>query len=185
MKAKMAEKRDLSARPELGPTFGDPQGETGEAAVLRAISEGRHSTKDPLTGNWKWALRDGYALEGSSGRLQLTYNGKQHLASLDEKSGRAEADRERADVSDMDEPEAVRAALSKIADSGKEEAENADQSAAPERPQGPEPAAVQSTEPERELDEWVQARLQQANEIYERLTAAAEKLPSGVVKDPA
>lgn len=35
------------------------------------------------------------------------------------------------------------------------------------------------------LDEWVKARLAQAKEIYERLTAAAEKLPNGVVKDPA
>jgi hypothetical protein len=95
----------LSARPELGPTFGDPQGETGEAAVLRAISEGRHSTKDPLTGNWKWALREGYALEGKSGRLQLTYNGKQHLAALDEKSGRAEADHERANATSATESE--------------------------------------------------------------------------------
>lgn len=86
----------VAARPELGPTSGDPQGDLGESAVLRAISEGRHSTKDPLTGNWKWALRNNYATEGKKGSLHLTDRGRLHLKHLDVRSGRADADRERA-----------------------------------------------------------------------------------------
>jgi N12 class adenine-specific DNA methylase len=50
------------------------------------------------------------------------------------------------DVSDMDGPGAVRAALSMIADSGKEEAENANQVAPVDHPEGPRPEAVQSAQ---------------------------------------
>jgi hypothetical protein len=51
------------------------------------------------------------------------------------------------DIDGMDGPGAVRAALSMIAESGKEEADHADQSASAERPEGQGPATVQPTEP--------------------------------------
>jgi N12 class adenine-specific DNA methylase len=53
------------------------------------------------------------------------------------------------DVSDMDEPDAVRAALSRFGDSGKEEAANGNQGTALEGAGGQESAGVQSTEPQR------------------------------------
>lgn len=77
------EDRDrLAPRPELGRVFDDPRDPVSELAILRAAKEGRHSTRDPLTGAWKWLLREGFGVEGVRGQIGLTTAGEARLAAL-------------------------------------------------------------------------------------------------------
>ncbi len=96
-----AEPDPLRSRPELGPTFADPEGEISRAAVLRSALDGRRTANETLPGYSNWLQREGFAVpqgRGQRPKLVLTDAGRAELARLDEASGRAADDRARGET---------------------------------------------------------------------------------------
>lgn len=89
-----SKERDLTAQPELGEMFGDPTNEHAEYAILSSTKEGRHKAGEPISGAWKWMLREGLATEGKKGALTLTEKGEKRLADVAERTGMARSDEE-------------------------------------------------------------------------------------------
>jgi N12 class adenine-specific DNA methylase len=94
--------KEPTALEEFHPDFMPPKSDLDQSSVLRAIKEGR-GTAIP-TGARKWAIDSGFA-EQTKKNIVITREGQSHLDQLDERTGRAQADRDR----EAAEPRAARA----------------------------------------------------------------------------